>query len=40
MGKSKFKCACGTTTRSTGKDAKKLLVPRKEKSYASKKKKT
>ena len=34
--KSKFKCACGTTTRSTGKDAKKLLAPRKEKSYGKK----
>lgn len=40
MEKGKFKCACGTTTRSTGKDVKKLLAPRKEKSHASKKKKT
>lgn len=34
--KSKFKCACGTTTRNTGKDVKKLLAPRKEKSYGKK----
>ena len=38
MGKSKFKCACGTTTRSTGKDVKKLLAPRKEKPNGSRKK--
>ena len=37
MAKKKFKCACGTTTRMTGKDAEKVMKKAKEKAGGKKK---